>query len=100
MRPRVIRPLGELPWSLLARLSRRGQKLTLAVAIDRISHAYDLAEHHNDYETLVWLANHPVAGAAGGVVKLQEYIERFGEEFAFVLYQWYIDQGELNHPRM
>lgn len=60
--------------------------------MDRASQAYKLAEHHYDFETLVWLCNHPTAGS--GTAKLQEYIERFGEDFAFVLYQWYIDQGE------
>lgn len=69
------------------------------VAVDRVSQAYDLAEHHNDYDTLVWLCHEPAAAASGkgGVVRLQEYIERFEEQFAFVLYQWYIDQGKLLH---
>ncbi|WWD16353.1 hypothetical protein CI109_100779 [Kwoniella shandongensis] len=73
MKPRVIRPL---------------------VGIDRVSEAYALAEHHNDFLTLVVLCHDPVAGA--GPARLQSYIERFGEEFAFVLYQWYIDQGQLH----
>jgi nuclear pore complex protein Nup133 len=78
----------------------------VSVLIDRVSQAYDLAEHHNDYETLVWLCHDTMAGRAGsaggksdGIVRLQGYIERFGEEFAFVLYQWYIDQSELGSSR-
>lgn len=75
--------------------------LTIIVEIDRVSHAYDLAEHHRDYETLVWLCHAPGIsqdqkskhGSGTGTARLQGYIERFGQEFAFVLYQWYIDQG-------
>ena len=58
-----------------------------------MSEAYDLAENHSDFPTLVYLCHDPVAGK--GSAQIQIYIERFGEEFAFVLYQWYIDQGEL-----
>jgi nuclear pore complex protein Nup133 len=96
LRPRVIRPLGELSCPLLSPLSEvNEEKITdLIVSIDRVSQAYALAEHHNDYETLVWLC-HVQMGGGSGVVRLQEYIERFGEEFAFVLYQWYINQGKL-----
>ncbi|ORY21434.1 Non-repetitive/WGA-negative nucleoporin C-terminal-domain-containing protein, partial [Naematelia encephala] len=73
MKPRIIRPL---------------------VNIDRVDEAYALAEHHSDFPTLVHLCHDPVAGA--GPDRLQVFIERFGEEFAFVLYQWYIDQGQLH----
>ncbi|WWC66609.1 uncharacterized protein I206_100512 [Kwoniella pini CBS 10737] len=70
MKPRVIRPL---------------------VAIDRLSEAYELAENHTDYLTLVILCHNQ---AKSDTARLQRYIERFGEEFAFVLYHWYIDQGQ------
>ncbi|WWD09172.1 hypothetical protein V865_007294 [Kwoniella europaea PYCC6329] len=70
MKPRVIRPL---------------------VSIDRLSEAYELAENHTDYLTLVMLCHDQ---ANPDTARLQRYIERFGEEFAFVLYQWYIDQGQ------
>ncbi|WWC86014.1 uncharacterized protein L201_000885 [Kwoniella dendrophila CBS 6074] len=80
MKPRIIRPL---------------------VGIDRLAEAYELAENHTDYLTLVILCH----GQAGpDTARLQTYIERFGEEFAFVLYQWYIDQGQayelLNHDEV
>nr|XP_019048984.1 hypothetical protein I302_02764 [Kwoniella bestiolae CBS 10118]OCF27914.1 hypothetical protein I302_02764 [Kwoniella bestiolae CBS 10118] len=70
MKPRVIRPL---------------------VGIDRLSEAYELAENHTDFLTLVMLCHDQ---AEPDTARLQRYIERFGEEFAFVLYQWYIDQGQ------
>lgn len=63
----------------------------LAVEIDRVANAYNLAEHHQDWETLVWLCHHAIAGR--GSTEVQKYIELYGEEFAFVLYQWYIDNG-------
>ncbi|ORX35321.1 Non-repetitive/WGA-negative nucleoporin C-terminal-domain-containing protein [Kockovaella imperatae] len=72
LKPRVIRPL---------------------VAFDKIAQAYELAEHHADFATLVWLCHEPAS--ASGPTRIQAYIERLGEEFVFVLYQWYIDQGRL-----
>lgn len=69
--------------------------------MDLAEHAYALAERHEDFETLVWLCHLdiPLAkrDARQGVERVQQYIERFGREFAFVLYQWYIDQGTPNH---
>lgn len=64
-----------------------------AVDIDRVEEAYDLAEHHRDYPTLVYLCMNPASSQ--GPARIEAYIERFGQEFAFVLYQWYIDQGGL-----
>ncbi|WVQ77306.1 hypothetical protein IAR50_006990 [Cryptococcus sp. DSM 104548] len=72
MKPRVIRPL---------------------VAIDRITEAFELAEHHHDYPTLVVLCNDPLAAQGRSEARIQLYIERFGEDFAFELYRWYIAQG-------
>ena len=89
MKPRVIRPLGEL----FSSMQHSGVALTVAVAIDRVERAYQLAEHHSDLPTLVWLCHDPVS--TGGAARLQLYIERFGEKFAFVLYQWYIDKREV-----
>ena len=72
-------------------LSHDVKRAHTAVDIDRVPEAYALAEHHNDFETLIWLCNHP--DASEGPSRLQAYIEKFGEDFAFVLYQWYIDHG-------
>jgi nuclear pore complex protein Nup133 len=62
------------------------------VGIDQVARAYELAEHHRDFPTLVFLCHDSVASS--GQSRIERYIEIFGEEFAFVLYQWYIDQGE------
>lgn len=40
------------------------------------------------------LCNDPVAGQGKGDSRIQVYIEKFGEDFAFELYRWYIDQGK------
>jgi nuclear pore complex protein Nup133 len=58
------------------------------VEIGRVDEAYALAEHHRDFETLVMLCHDPKAGRP----KVQAYIETFGEDFAFVLYLWYIEK--------
>jgi len=88
LKPRVIRPLGEH----ILDPFRSGLMANILVAIDRIREAYDLAENHYDLPTLVWLCHDPVAGS--GQARIQRYIERFGEEFAFILYEWYIQQGQ------
>lgn len=72
LKPRIIRPL---------------------VGIDRVGSAYNLAEHHRDFPTLVYLCENPASSA--GPARIEQYIERFGKDFAFVLYQWYIDNGQV-----
>lgn len=62
------------------------------VSIDRIDAAFVFAEHHGDYPTLVWLCHHPEA--KNGVARLQGYIEKLGEAFAFEVYKWYIAEGK------
>lgn len=51
--------------------------------------AYSLAEQFRDFPTLVYLCESSADG-----VRVQGYIERFGNDFAFELYQWYIQNGE------
>lgn len=72
LKPRVIRPLVE---------------------IDRVDEAYSLAEQFRDYPTLVYLCE-----SSGDSARTQAYIERFGNDFAFELYQWYIERRELVYP--
>lgn len=77
LKPRIIRPL---------------------VDIDRVQEAYALAEHHRDFPTLVYLCQNPVSAGTSGPARIQSFIEKFGSQFAFVLYQWYIDQGQYLPP--
>lgn len=66
--------------------------LLAAVRVDHSDQAYELAEHHRDFRALVELCNHP---SVGSPARTQYYIEKFREDFAFELYQWYIDMGAL-----
>ncbi|BEI95350.1 hypothetical protein CcaverHIS631_0102990 [Cutaneotrichosporon cavernicola] len=68
LKPRVIRPLE---------------------TIGRVEEAYSLAEQFRDFPTLVYLCE-----KSGDDGRTQAYIERFGNDFAFELYQWYIDQRQ------
>lgn len=63
------------------------------VKIDQAAKAFELAEHHSDFETLVLLCNDPAAGS--GITRVQAYIEQYQERFAFPLYTWYIEQGKM-----
>lgn len=58
-----------------------------------MSEAYALAEHHRDFPTLVYLTHNPASSE--GPARIEMYIEKYGQDFAFVLYQWYIDEGKL-----
>jgi nuclear pore complex protein Nup133 len=91
MKPKIIRPLGKSD-----EVREEGSDRTTVVGIDQVDRAYELAEHHRDFPTLVYLCHDAVAGS--GQARVQRYIEIFGEEFAFVLYQWYIDQGQSVRP--
>jgi nuclear pore complex protein Nup133 len=62
-----------------------------------LSEAFELAENHFDYPSLVWLCYTTPAGQdANRQARVETYIERYGEDFAFVLYQWFIDNGQLS----
>lgn len=74
MKPKIIRPL---------------------VSFDHAAEAFELAEHHRDFPSLVWLCQNAPSVDQDPATRIQTYIERFGEEFAFELYQGYIDDG---HP--
>jgi nuclear pore complex protein Nup133 len=60
------------------------------VPIGRSKQALELAEHHRDFRALVELCNNK---AVGDYSRIQYYIERFKEDFAFELYRWYIEKG-------
>ncbi|KAL7410733.1 Non-repetitive/WGA-negative nucleoporin C-terminal-domain-containing protein [Mrakia frigida] len=73
-------------------LAVRPRVIHALVRIGRSAQAYELAENHHDFRALVELVNDPQIGSSS---KTQHYIEKFKEEFAFQLYQWYIEQGKL-----
>lgn len=41
----------------------------------------------------MYLTHNPAS--SDGPARIETYIEKYGRDFAFVLYQWYIDQGQL-----
>jgi nuclear pore complex protein Nup133 len=63
-----------------------------AVRISRSNVAYDLAERYRDFRSLVILSND---AAIGSPQRVQFYIEKYKEDFAFSLYSWYLEQGRL-----
>ena len=65
----------------------------MTVPIGRSNHAYILAEKHEDFRTLVELCQNPVYGSAA---KTEHYIQKYQKDFAFSLYQWLVEKGELS----
>lgn len=68
----------------------RSQAIRGLVEVDRAPYAFKLGEQYRDYRMLVELS-HSRFAAPG---QTQSYMQRFGEDFAFELYQWLIEQGE------
>ena len=54
--------------------------------------AYGMAEHHHQYAVLVEFSTDPVVGSRS---KIEQYVEKYGEPFASVLYARYVDRGTL-----
>jgi nuclear pore complex protein Nup133 len=66
--------------------------LDLTVTVGKVNHAYELAERHRDFRALVELCNHPQHGSRQ---RIQFFMDKYREEFAFSLYQFYIEKSEL-----
>jgi nuclear pore complex protein Nup133 len=63
----------------------------VSVTIDHVKAAYELAERHRDFRSLVELCNDPQHGSTS---RIRVLLEKYGEEFAFALYHFYVEQGE------
>lgn len=61
-----------------------------SVSIGKVLPAYELAERHRDFRALVELCNDSRHGSAS---RLQYFMNRYAEDFAFPLYQFYIEKG-------
>lgn len=61
------------------------------VRLSRTNAAYDLAERYRDFRSLVVLCNDPTIGSSA---RVHHYIQKYQEEFAFALYDWYLESGE------
>lgn len=61
------------------------------VGVGRSDRAFGLAEQYKDFRTLVDLCNEPQLRSDA---RLDTYLDRYKEAFAFELYSWYIEQGK------
>lgn len=61
--------------------------------ISRTENAFQLAERYLDFRSLVELS--VGLQPAGSRARIQYYIGKFKEEFAYVLFEWYIEKGEF-----
>lgn len=64
--------------------------LPLSVLIGKVPAAFQLAEKHRDFDSLVELANAPNHGSAS---KVKLFLDKYGKEFAFPLYRFYLQHG-------
>lgn len=76
-------------------ISLRPRIITALVSIDKVKQAYELAERHRDFRSLVGLCNDPVHGST---TRIRSLMEKYGEEFAFALYHFYVEKGERSPP--
>lgn len=95
LRPRVIDSMGKL----MARIAfilptDHGNPCTCAirrtVRVSRANAAYDLAERYRDFRSLVVLCNDP---STGSTARVHHYIQKYKEDFAYALYDWYLETG-------
>ncbi|SPO23832.1 uncharacterized protein UTRI_03640_B [Ustilago trichophora] len=61
------------------------------VGIGRSDRSFSLAEQYQDFRTLVELSTDPTLRSDA---RLDTYLERYQEAFAFELYSWYIETGQ------
>ena len=67
----------------------------MTAQLARTNVAYDLAERYRDFKSLVLLCEDPQTGSP---IRVQFYIEKYGEEFAFSLYQFYLENSTSSPP--
>ncbi|ORY72608.1 methyltransferase type 11 [Leucosporidium creatinivorum] len=73
-------------------LTLRSRFLRTLVTVGKVNQAYELAERHRDFRALVELCNHPQHGS---LQRIQFFMDKYREEFAFSLYQFYIEKDQL-----
>lgn len=60
------------------------------MTVGKVSHAYELGERHRDFRALVELCNDPQHGSTS---RLKYFMDKYADDFAFPLYQFYIEKG-------
>ncbi|KDE03357.1 hypothetical protein MVLG_06163 [Microbotryum lychnidis-dioicae p1A1 Lamole] len=89
---------GEDPNSVKARewseryLAQRAKFVKMLVNIGKVTHAYELAERHRDFRSLVELCTDPRRGSPA---RTDFFLRKYAQEFAFPLYQFYIEKGQF-----
>ncbi|KAH8928173.1 hypothetical protein BT69DRAFT_1346781 [Atractiella rhizophila] len=75
-------------------ITTRPIMLKALIRLSSYDDALELAQKYRDYRILVELCTHPTYG---GKRRIEEMIARFAEKFAFQLYQYYIEKGEVRN---
>lgn len=78
--------LGPLPLTVIRLV------LPSTVRLSRGNAAYDLAERYRDFRSLVVLCND---ASLGSPARIHFYIQKYKEDFAYALYDWYLETGAL-----
>ncbi|KAM0792359.1 hypothetical protein ACM66B_005039 [Microbotryomycetes sp. NB124-2] len=73
-----------------AYLELRPRFIHVLVQAGKVSDAYELAERHQDFAVLVELCNHAKHGSSK---RLEYFMGKYGESFAFPLYEYYVEKG-------
>ncbi|PWN41568.1 hypothetical protein IE81DRAFT_171999 [Ceraceosorus guamensis] len=73
----------------------RPQMILPLLAVGHSGRAFTLAEQHADFRTLTLLSHQLEASQEAARQRAEKYLDRYGQAFAFQLFQWYIEQGRL-----
>ncbi|GAA5989361.1 hypothetical protein JCM10908_001278 [Rhodotorula pacifica] len=73
-------------------LAIRPQIIAVLVSNEQVSAAFQVAERHRDFESLVRLSNDPKHGSKA---RVNGYLDAHGRDFAFPLYTFYQAEGDL-----
>ncbi|GAA6061596.1 hypothetical protein JCM10212_000904 [Sporobolomyces blumeae] len=72
-------------------LTLRPKFLKTLVSIGKVSSAYELAERHRDFRSLVELSTDLKHGSD---FKVRSFLDKYQKEFAFPLYEYYLENGQ------
>jgi nuclear pore complex protein Nup133 len=62
------------------------------VSIDKVTHAYELAERHRDFTSLVTLSHSPLHGSPQ---RIQFFIHKYDQDFAFEFFRYLVEAKKL-----
>ncbi|GAA5863802.1 hypothetical protein JCM1840_005771 [Sporobolomyces johnsonii] len=73
-------------------LTLRPRFIRTLVSIDKVSSAFELAERHRDFRSLVELSTDEAHGSQS---RVRLFLDKYAQDFAFPLYQFYLEKGQL-----